>query len=121
MFKHLKPKDIIEFLAFGLGFVALIVIAGFLESSPIGISMWIAVVLALLLWIVWAIIVINDRKAQAATPRLKIMRNGQWVDVTPSIAREFTGNSPRRDQIGVYDQDEDAIRHLDYNPKEKKA
>ena len=114
MFKHLKPKGIIEFLAFGLGFVALIVIAGFLESSPIGISMWVAVILSLLLWIVWAIIVINDRKRQAATPNLMIMQNGVWMEVVadkPATRREAR----------LFDQDEAAIQHLDCTPKEKKA
>lgn len=114
MFKHLKPKDIIEFLAFGLGFVALIVIAGFLESSPIGISMWVAVILALMLWIVWAIIVVNDRKRQAAIPKLMIMQNGVWAEVAPV-------QPTTRREARIFDQDEDAIRHLDYNPKEKKA
>ena len=115
MFKHLKPRDIVEFLLFGLGFLALIVIAGFLENAPIGISMWVAVVLALALWIVWAIIVINDRKREAAAPKLYIMKNGVWAEVV-------NGQQPAtRREARIFDQDADVIQHLDYNPKEKKA
>ena len=114
MFKHLKPRDIVEFLLFGLGFLALIVIAGFLENAPIGISMWVAVVLALALWIVWAIIVINDRKNQAKAPKLFITKNGVWAEVV-------SGAPTTRREARIFDQDEAAIQDLDFNNKEKKA
>lgn len=79
--KHLKLRDILEFLMWSFAIIALIALAGFLESAPLGITMWVAVILAVILWIVWGVLVIRERNAAASAPKLKIMHNGQWVDV----------------------------------------
>lgn len=116
MLKHIKPRDILEFFLFGIGILALIVLAGFLESAPLSVSIWVAVVLSVALWIVWFVLIAKERNKEAAAPKLKIMRNGQWVDV-------MTGDtSPRtRREARIFDQDEAAIQHLDFDNKEKQA
>lgn len=81
MLKHIKPRDLIEFFLFGLAFLALVVVAGYLESTPVGTAIWVAVVLAIVLWITWFLLVARDRNRDAARPKLKMMRNGEWVDV----------------------------------------
>lgn len=81
MLKHIKPRDIVEFLLFAVGFVALVTLAAFLESAPLSLSLWIAVALGVVLWIIWGILVIREREKEARKPRLKIMRNGTWEDV----------------------------------------
>jgi Zn-dependent protease with chaperone function len=120
--KHIKPRDILEFILFGFGFLALVLIAAFLESGPIALILWVAVSLGFILWIIFAVIVARQRAAEAAKPRLKMMHNGQWMDVA---VIEQLNNSPRR-PVQLFDQDEDAIQHLDFHqtlttPKENRA
>lgn len=113
MLKHIKPVDIVEFFLFGFGILALILIAGFLESAPLGTAIWVAIGLAFVLWIVYFVLKAKDRQ-KAAQRGLKIYRNGQWEDVltgdtVPSVRRAAQ----------FFDQDQDAIQHLDFNTKEK--
>lgn len=115
MLKHIKPIDIVEFLLFGFGFLALIILAGFLESAPLGITIWVAIGLAFLLWILFAVLRARQRSAEAAKPRLKMMHNGQWLDVA---VIEQIQQSPRR-PVQIFDQDEEAIKHLDFDNANK--
>lgn len=121
MLKHIKPIDIVEFLLFGIGFLALIILAGFLESAPLGITVWVAVGLAFFLWLTFFVLRARQRAAEAAKPKLKMMHNGQWLDVA---VIEQLNHSPRR-PVQIFDQDADAIQHLDFeqtnNTKEQQA
>ena len=114
MLKNIKPKDVVEFFLFGLAFLALIVIAGYLDSAPIGQAIWVAVGLAVVLWLIWLALVARDRNRETARPKLKMMRNGQWVDVD---TRVDPSNLQRTAQF--FDQDEAAAHHLDFNKKEQ--
>lgn len=114
MLKHITPKDLVEFLGFGLGFVVLIILAGSLEAAPLGIAILFAIVAAFVLWVVWAIIVIRDRKGSAGKTL--------WVsDGTQWIAADGSGRTrPFNTRTGVlFDQDEDAVKHLDFTPDGK--
>jgi hypothetical protein len=95
--KHIKPKDILEFLLYGLAFVALIVVCG-LENAPLGILLPVLVIVALPLWIGWFVLVAYERKKRAGQPRLKMMHNGEWLDV---VEVEYV---PQRRDIPIYDQ-----------------
>lgn len=98
MLKHIKPRDIIQFMLTGFSFLALILIAGFLETAPIALAIWVAVGLATALWIVWIILVARDRREELR-PRLMIMRNGEWVDVDDA-AKTHSREHP------IFDQDD---------------
>ena len=73
MLKHSKPRDIVEFFLFGLIFVALIGFAGFLETAPLSLTMLVALVVGLGLWITWFILVVRQRAREHRRPDLKIM------------------------------------------------
>lgn len=114
MLKHIKPKDILEFFLFALAFIAIIAVAGFLESAPISIALWVAAGLGVILWITWFIVVAVQRKREAKRPTLKIMHNGKWVDVDSQVGAQLMAQhyaSPRR-PLEVFDQ-------ADYENKEK--
>lgn len=113
MLKHITPKDVVEFILFGLAIVAMIVVAGIIESAPITLSVWIVVVLAAILWFTWIVLVARERNREARRPKLKMMWNGQWVDVD-SLSPV---NTPRR-QVQFFDQDETNIHHLDFNKEQ---
>lgn len=108
---HLKPRDIVEFLFFGMLIAGLIVGSAVFESSPTSSIVWVAIFGSIILWIVYIAIVIHQRKVEHRRPKLKMNVNGQWVDVD-------TLSTPRR-PVQLFDQDEAAIKHLDFNPKEK--
>jgi hypothetical protein len=117
--QYIKLRDILEFLMWGFGIVALIFLAGFLETAPLGITMWVAVLLAIVLWIAWIIIVAKQRKAESNKAVLWMVIDGYWVAQDGSgrrVPMRRTNNQP------VFDQDEDAIKHLDFEAnKEKRA
>ena len=106
MLKHIKPKDVIEFFLIALGFMALMVVASILESAPLGIALWLAGALSVILWIAWwVVVVIQGNKENRA---LKIMVNGKWEDVdSPAGAAMLaqTYSTPRR-PIQLFDQDD---------------
>lgn len=107
MLKHIKPKDVIEFFLIALGFMALMVVASILESAPLGIALWLAVALSVILWIAWWVVVVIQRNKETQKPKLKIMSNGEWVDVdSPNGAAALASaySTPRR-PIQLFDQD----------------
>ena len=107
MLKHIRPKDVVEFLLIGLAVTVLIIVAGILESAPLGIALWLAVALAVILWVTWFIIVGIQRNNDSRRPKLKILRNGQWVDV-----EHVSDLSTPRRPVQLFDQD---------NPNDKDA
>lgn len=110
---HIKPKDLLEFFLFGLIVVALLVLCS-LESAPLPILLWTLLPIAGVLWIVWFIMLALERKKEARR-RLKIYRNGEWVDTDDFVPH------PRIAQF--YDQDNDPHDNPDYvdYTKEKQA
>ncbi|AWN03282.2 hypothetical protein PBI_CAMILLE_35 [Microbacterium phage Camille] len=116
--KHIKPRDILEFFLYGIGIVALILIAGYLESAPLGAALWVAVILAVALWIVWFVIVARQRKQENAEPTLWMMQNGLWTAMDGSGR---TRPARLREAAQLFDQDEAAIAHLDFDNKEQRA
>ena len=72
MLKHIKPRDIVEFFLFGLIFVALIGFAGFLETAPLSLTMLVALVVGLGLWITWFILVVRQRAREHRRPDLRV-------------------------------------------------
>ncbi len=115
--KHITPRDIVEFFLFGLGVVLLIILAAVLESTPVGISFWFAAILAVGLWVFWFYLVIRDRKKEALKSVIWVANATHWV------AQDGSGRTiplKKKPEPPVFDQDADAIAHLDINtPKEK--
>lgn len=77
----MTPRDIIEVILFLVAFIALFALAGYMETAPIEITMWLAAIVSILLWVVYILVVAYQRNKEANRPRLKIMYKGQWVDV----------------------------------------
>lgn len=87
----MKIKDIIEFILFAFVFVALVVLAGVLESVPIQVGVLLAMVLGGILLFVWLALVIKENREADADVQLKIMIDGEWVaieDLTPQQTYE---------------------------------
>lgn len=107
MFKHIKPKDILEFILLGVAVIVLLVVGG-MENQPLPVLLptlgWIAVIL----WVTWFIVIARERKQRAENRKLHLFRNGEWQEVDP-----VSPALPTRRQAQFYDQDEDAIKHLD--------
>ena len=118
----IKIKDIVEFILFGFGMVALILLAGILESSPLGISVWIAVVLGALLWILWLVLTLKDNKAANAPlvtePLLWVSDGEKWVAMDGSgRTKPFQSRAERREQLfDLADFDEDVIFNQKVQP-----
>ena len=114
MLMHIKIRDILEFFLFALGFLAIIAVAGFLETAPLAIALWVGAGLGIILWITWFIVVALQRKREAKRPTLKIMHNGEWVDVDSPIGVQLLAQQYRRPQrpLELFDQ-------ADYDNKEK--
>ena len=109
MLKHIKPRDIVEFFLFGLIFVALIGFAGFLETAPLSLTMLVALVVGLGLWITWFILVVRQRAREHRRPDLKIMVDGKWVSVDSKVGAEaFTAaylQPKSATPVQIFDQD----------------
>lgn len=105
MLKHIKLKDLIEFFLIGVGFMVLILVASILDSAPLGQALWLGVVLALILWIVWFVDVAIERRKNA--PRLKILKDGRWIDIeSPAgLALLATMRTSPQHPVQVFDQD----------------
>lgn len=108
---HIKPKDIVEFLLIGILVVALIFLAGFLETAPLGITMWVAVFLAVLLWIAWGVLVILQRREEdkplVTMPELWVSNGKEWVSMSdPTKKRPFVSRADSRRAATIFDQEE---------------
>lgn len=102
MLKHLKPRDILETLLFLVCFIALFAFAGYLETAPLGISLWMAGGLAVVLWIVYIVVVARQRHQEQNQPTLWMAVNGYWV------AQDGSGRSfPMQKTVQpIFDQDQ---------------
>lgn len=112
MLKHIKPKDILEFLLFGALIVLLLFVCS-IVTAPLPVLLWTLLPLAAVLWVIWFIVVVYERNKRAKAPGLKIFRNGEWIDVQTGEAFQ-----PTRRQAQFYDQDNDPH---DTNTKEYQA
>lgn len=113
--KHIKPKDIVEFMVFGLLVALLIFVSGYLESTPIYQGVIVAGVLASILWIIWGVLTYRDRR-----PRLMVWIDGRgWVDTSENDETYedvfLHPKAVKLRQTQLYDQDADAIAHLDFD------
>lgn len=107
MLKHIKPKDILEFLLFGVALVVLFIVCG-MENAPLPVLLPTLGLVSLILWITWFCIVAYERKQRAEKPKLKMMHNGEWHDL---VEVEYV---PKRQDFPIYDQDNDP-QDLGYN------
>jgi 4-hydroxybenzoate polyprenyltransferase len=100
--RHLKPRDIVESLLFLICFTALFAFAGYLETAPLGLSMWMAGGLAIVLWIAYILIVVHQRKIEERRPILWMKINGKWV------AQDGTGriHPMHQNEQPIFDQDQ---------------
>lgn len=116
MLKHITTRDIVEFFLFGIGIALLVLLAAVLESTSISVGFWIAAVVSVFLWIIWARLTVNERNMRAKAPQMYMMINGKWEPIAPATI------GSRRSKVRIFDQDADAIQHLDYDEtKENKA
>lgn len=74
-------KEIVQTVLAAFGVVALIFVCGFLESAPLLIAALVAVVLGILLWVIYAVLVIRENKKKVQL--LWIMKDGTWTPVMP--------------------------------------
>lgn len=83
---------------------ALMVVVTALENYPIHVSVWIAFGASVILWCIYVVSVVDERRKLAKAPKLKIYRDGRWVDVnTLKIEQD---NSPSRKPFAeLFDQD----------------
>lgn len=102
MLKHLKPRDILEVLLFLIGFIAIFAFAGYLETAPLGYAMWMAGILAVILWIVYIAIVAHQRKEEVNKPTLWMVVDGYWVAQDGSGRRFPTKKTTQP----IFDQDQ---------------
>lgn len=78
---HLKPRDIVEMLLFIIGFVSIFAIAGYLETAPLALTMWLVGIIATALWVCYVILVVHQRKKESAMPVLWIRQDGRWISI----------------------------------------
>lgn len=107
MLKHLKPRDILEVVLFLVCFTAIFAFAGYLDNAPLGTAMWMAGLLAVILWVAYIIIVAQQRKAEDTRPILWMKVNGKW------IAQDGTGREHpmHQKEQPVFDQDQKEAAH----------
>lgn len=98
--KHLTFRDVASILLGTVGILAIVLVAAYMESGPLGSVVVVALVLSVILWGVYAVSVVHDRKKDAKRPKLKIYRNGKWIDV---VNLEDV-STPRR-PVNLFDQD----------------
>lgn len=100
--RHLKPRDIVEALLFLTCFTALFALAGFLETAPLGLSMWMAAIVAVVLWIAYLIVVIRQRTQDINRQTLWMAVDGHWV------AQDGSGRSfpMQKTTQALFDQDQ---------------
>lgn len=120
--KYQKIRDLVTFLLMALGIATLIVLSAFLESSPLGISVWVATVVGTVLWIVWGILAYKEHKPiEPIEPILWVSNGKEWVATDGSGRTRPFNYIPRpRGRSILFDQDEDAIHHLDFDTSNKK-
>lgn len=68
-------REIVQTVLASFGVLALIFLCGFLESAPLAQAAVVAAVIGIILWVVYAWMVIRDNKRQHV---LWIMKDGKW-------------------------------------------
>lgn len=106
----IKPKDILEALFYAFLVFILVFLAGFLETAPLGISMWVAAILGAMLWAVWLGLVIRERieenKPLVTDPLLWISDGEKWVAMDGSgKTKPFATRRERREET-LFDQED---------------
>lgn len=106
--KHLTPRDILESILFLICFTAIFAFAGLLETAPLALSMWMAAILGLILWVLYFVIVCQQRKAEANNPTLWMRVNGQWIaqDGTGRLHPASQEEANRRIEPAIFDQND---------------
>lgn len=109
--KNLKPRDILQVLLFLLCFITIFAVAGYLETAPISVALWLGGLLAIVLWIAYIIVVAVQRNQEANRIKLKVMANGKWVEVDSpegifALSRAYGAKNP---QVEIFDQDDHII------------
>jgi len=101
MLKHLKPRDILEIMLFVICFISIFAFAGYLNTAPLGVAMWMAGALAVILWVAYILVVAHQRRQEANRPILWMKINGKW------IAQDGTGREhPMYKSEPIFDQDQ---------------
>lgn len=110
--KHLTPRDILQVILFLLCFLTIFAVAGYLETAPVSVALWMGGALSIILWIAYIIVVAVQRNREHNRIKLKVMANGKWVDVdSPEgiFALSNAYNGRPKPNVQIFDQDDHII------------
>lgn len=74
-------KEVVHTVLAAFGVVALIFVCGFLESAPLFTAAIVAAILGIILWVIYAVLVIRDNRKKVQI--LWIMKDGKWHAIMP--------------------------------------